>query len=138
MERARLVEDRERETCDLLRVFGKVVAPLGQLDGTAAPDVRDAIDLRDLLLVAPDVVDDEPFTQRQVAERDVLGVQAAKDRVDEHGTRHHEVRAARVEAGHSETLLEIEVGHILPQPANLFCRHAQVAQLRRWRTAGRR
>ena len=35
----------------MLRVARDVVAPLGQLDGAAAPHVGDAIDLRNLSLV---------------------------------------------------------------------------------------
>ena len=78
--RARLIEQREREPRDLLRVLGPVVAALGELDDAAAPDVGIAIGLRDLLAVARDVVEDEPFAQRQVAERDLVGAEPPQDR----------------------------------------------------------
>ena len=56
---------------DLLRVLGPVVAALGQLEDAAAADVGIAIGLRDLLAVPRDVVEHQPFAQRQIAERDL-------------------------------------------------------------------
>jgi hypothetical protein len=49
---ARLIEQRDRQPCDLLRMLGPVVAALGQLEDAATPDVGVAIGLRDLLAVA--------------------------------------------------------------------------------------
>ena len=40
---ARLIEQRQREPRDVLRVLRLVAAPLGQFDGAAPPDVRVAI-----------------------------------------------------------------------------------------------
>ena len=74
---ARLVEQREREPRDLLRVLRPVVAALGELDDAAAPDVGIAIGLRDLLAVPRDVVEHQPFAQRQIAQRDLARRRAA-------------------------------------------------------------
>ena len=87
-----------RQPRDLLRVLRPVVAALGQLDDAAAPDVGIAIGLRDLLAVPRDVVEDEAFAQRQVAERDLVGAEPAEDRVEQDRAGHREVRAPRVEA----------------------------------------
>ena len=72
VDRARLIEQRDREPRDVLRVFGPVVAPLGELEHAPPPHVRIAVRLRDLLAVARDVVEDEPLTQRQIAQRDFI------------------------------------------------------------------
>ena len=68
---ARLIEQRDREPRDLLRVLGPVVAALGELEDAAAADVGIAIGLRDLLAVPRDVVEHQPFAQRQIAQRDL-------------------------------------------------------------------
>ena len=106
---ARLVEQRHRQPRDLLRVLRPVVAALGELDDAAAPDVGVAIGLRDLLAVPRDVVEDEPFAQRQVAERDLVGAEPAqRSRRAGSRRRRREVGAPRLEAGHAQPLLEIE------------------------------
>ena len=46
--RARLVEERQRQPHDLLRMLRVVVAALRQLERAAPPDVGNAVDLRDL------------------------------------------------------------------------------------------
>ena len=106
VDRARLVEQRERKARHLLRVDGVVVAPLGQLDGAAAADVGNLVDLRDLPLVAPDVVEDEALAQREIAERQLLGAETPQDRVEQDGAGDHQVGAAWIQAGHGQSLLE--------------------------------
>jgi len=59
MDRARLVEEDEREARDLSGVLRPVIAALGQLDDAAAPHIGVAVGLRDLLAMARDVVEDE-------------------------------------------------------------------------------
>ena len=51
----------------------------------------------DVSPVAPDIVEDQPFAQRQIAERELLGTQPAQDGVDQDGTRDREVGATRIE-----------------------------------------
>ena len=131
---ARLVEQRRRQPRDLLRVLGPVVAPLGQLDDAAAADVGIAIGLRDLLAVPRDVVEDQPFAQRQVAERDLGGAEPAEDRVEEDRAGDREVGAPRIEARHAQALLEIERGERLAHAAQLLGGDAAVAQRRADRT----
>jgi hypothetical protein len=63
-----LIEDRQRQPCDLLRVLGPVAAPLAELDHAAAAHVGIAIDLCDLFPVPRDVIEDHALAQRQVAE----------------------------------------------------------------------
>ncbi len=60
---ARLVEQRRRQPRHLLRVFGPVVAPLGQLDDAALADVRIPIRLRNFFSVLRDVIEDQPFSE---------------------------------------------------------------------------
>ena len=80
-----LVEQAHRHPRHLTRVLGPVVAALAQLLDAAAADVGVALDGGDVLPVAADVVEDQPFAQRQVAERDLLGAEPAQDRVEQHG-----------------------------------------------------
>ena len=83
-----------------------VVAPLSQLDRAAAPHVRNRVDALDPPLVASHVVEDQPFAQRQVAEREFLSAKPPEDRVQQHGARDHQVGAARVETGQQQPLLD--------------------------------
>src|SRR6185436_2303612 len=69
---ARLIEEAQRDPGDLLRVLGPVAAALAELDDAAPPDVGVALDLLDLRAVAVDVVEHQPFTQRQVAEGELF------------------------------------------------------------------
>ena len=79
---ARLVEDGQREPRDLLRVLRPVAAALAELDDAAAADVGIALDLADARAVAVDVVEDEAFAQREVAERELVGAEPPDDRVE--------------------------------------------------------
>ena len=80
---AGLIEDGERELGDLLGVVGPVAAPFGQLDRAAAAHVGIALDLADARAVAMDVVEDEAFAQRQVAQGEFIGAEPPEDRVEE-------------------------------------------------------
>jgi hypothetical protein len=57
MDCARLIEERKREPYDLIRVLGVVAAALGEFERAPAPHVRNAIDLRDLAPVPPNVIE---------------------------------------------------------------------------------
>jgi hypothetical protein len=81
--RLQAVEHGERKTRDLLGVRREIVAPLGQLDHAAAPDVGIAIDGANVPGVALDVIEHEPLAQREIAKRDLVGAQALEDRVKE-------------------------------------------------------
>ena len=50
---------------------------------------------RNLAFVSPDVVEDDPLAQREVAERDVLGAEPLQDGVDQDGSGDHEIRLLR-------------------------------------------
>ena len=58
-----LVEERDRQARNLVCVLRPVVAALSQLEHAAATDVGIPIRLDDLLPVACDVIEDEPFAQ---------------------------------------------------------------------------
>src|SRR6185295_2785111 len=79
VDRPRLIEQRHRQPGDVVRVIRPVVAALGELDDAAAPDVGVAVDLRDLLPVAGDIVEDHALAQRQIAERDFRRPQPAQE-----------------------------------------------------------
>src|SRR5581483_9662093 len=61
VERARLIEERQREARDLVRVLRPEVAALGEFEHAAPANIGIAIRLRDLFAVARDVVEDEAF-----------------------------------------------------------------------------
>jgi hypothetical protein len=73
VDRARLIEEADRETRDVLRMLRPVVAAFRQLEDAAAADVGVAIGLGDFLAVPRDVVQHQPLAQRQVAKRDFVG-----------------------------------------------------------------
>jgi len=100
-----LVEQHRRESCDLLRVLGPVVAPFGELEHAPSAYIRVPIGLRDLLPMPRNVVEDEAFAQRQVAECDVGRAEPPDDRVQQNAARHCKIGATRLESRHSEPLL---------------------------------
>ena len=63
MNRAGLIEEREREPHDLIGVVCVIVAALGKLQRAPAPYVRDAVDLCDLAAVSPNVVEDRALRE---------------------------------------------------------------------------
>jgi hypothetical protein len=79
-----LIEDAQREPRHLLRVFGPVAAPLAEFDDAAAADVGVALDLTDSGAVPPHVIEDEPFAQREIAQRQIVRPEAAQNRIEEH------------------------------------------------------
>ena len=135
VDRSRLVEEGQGEPRHLTCVLRKVVAPLGELDCAATPDVGNAVDLSDLPPVASNVVEDETFAECQVAERQLLGAQAPQNRIEQHRTGNHEVGASRIQAGHRETLFKVELDDFLAQSAELLGGDTKVADLRRRRAA---
>ena len=133
MNRPRLVEQRDREPRNLLRVLRRKVAPLRELENAATPDVGITVRLRDLASVPRDVVEHQPFTQRQITQREVGCAQAPEDLVEQNRAGDRKVGAARLEAGHTEPFLEFERSEFFAQPANLLGRNAAIAE----RAAGR-
>ena len=61
VDRARLIEERHRETRHLAGMFRPVVAALAQLDDAAPPHVGIAVGLGDLLAVPRDVIEHQAF-----------------------------------------------------------------------------
>jgi hypothetical protein len=138
MDRARLIEDTGREARNLLRVLRPVVASLSELVDAAPADVRIALRLHDFLPMAGDVIQHDPFAQRQVAERDVVGAEPAQQLVEEHHAGHREVGAARLQSGHAQTVVEIERHQFFSRPSDLLGRDATVPERRPQRQTVRR
>ena len=113
----------------MLRVHGEVVAPFGELDRAAPPHVGNAIDLRNLPLVPAYVVEDQPFPERQVAERQLVGAEPAKDRVEEDRAGDDEVRAPGIESRHLQPALESR------SQTSLRTRRSCLAEMRRFRSS---
>jgi len=60
---AGLVEQRDRQSRDLLSMLGPVIAPLREFEDASSPHVGIAVGLRDFLAVTRDVIEDETFAQ---------------------------------------------------------------------------
>jgi hypothetical protein len=101
----RLVEERHGDPCHLAGVLRPVVAPLGELDDAPAADVGVAVCLRNLFAVPRDVVEDESFSQREIAQRDFVGSQPLENRVEQDRPRGRQIGATGIEAGNAEPLL---------------------------------
>src|SRR5262249_7557047 len=80
----RLIKNAQRQACDLLRMLGPVAAAFAEFDDAATSDVGVALDLANAGAIAVDVVEDEAFAKREVAEREITGAEAAQDRVEQH------------------------------------------------------
>lgn len=127
--RARLIEQCQSQLRHLRGMLRPVMTPLGQLDRAPAPDVRIAVDLRNLFPVAPDVVQDQSLAKSQIAERELVGSQRADDRVEQDGARHDQVGATRIEPRNLQPLLNADVHHPLAKPMELLGRDTQVPQI---------
>src|SRR5262245_17330899 len=125
---ARLVEEGDREPGHLLRVLGPVVAPLRQFVHASPPDVRIAIRLRDFLAVPGDVVEHQPLAQRQIAQRQLVGSQAAQQFVEENRAGDSEVAAARLEPRHAQPLVEVQRDELLAHVVDLLGGDAAIAE----------
>ena len=130
VDRARLIEEADGEPRDVLRVLRPVVAALGQLEDAAAADVGVAVGLRDFLAVPRDVVEHQPFAQRQIAQRDLVGAEPPQNLVDEDRAGDREVGAPRLEPRHAQPLLEIERDELLADAPDLLRGEPAVAQRR--------
>src|SRR6185503_21352831 len=65
--------------------------------------------------VAMDVVENQPFTQRKIAKRQVFSSEATKNRVEEHGAADVQIRPSRIEARHVKPLLDVRGDEPLAQ-----------------------
>ena len=94
VDRPGLVEYGQRELRDVARVRGGIPAAFTQFDDAAAADVRVTLDLPDGRGVAVNVIEDQPLAQRQVAQRDVVGAEAAQHAVEQHRAGDRNIGAA--------------------------------------------
>jgi hypothetical protein len=124
----RLIEERDRDTRDLLGVLGPVVAALGQFDDAALADVGVAIGLRDLLAVTRDVIEHQPFAQGEIAESQIGRPKALEDRVQQNRAGDREVCPPGLEAGLAQPLLKIDGHEGLPDPMDLLRGNASVSE----------
>jgi len=136
VDRSRLVEDREGQPGDVPGVVRPVAAALGQLDGAPPPDIGVPLGPRDLPPVAPDVVEDQPLPQGQIAQGQIGGAEPPDDRVQQHGAGHDQVGAPRIEAGKLEPLGDVEADHLLAEPVQLPGGDPEVAQFLRRPASG--
>src|SRR5437867_2314588 len=125
---ARLLEEGDGEPRHLVGMLRPEIAALGELDDAAAADVGVTIRLRDLLAVPRDVIEDQSFAQRQIAERQLGCAETAHDRVEQDRAGHRQIRAARLEARNVQPFLEIDVDDLLAGAAQLLGRDAAAAQ----------
>jgi hypothetical protein len=130
MHASRLIEDGDGQTRHLARVLGPVVTSLSQLDHTAAANVWISIDLRDFFSMPGDVVEHQAFTQRQVAQGDLVCTQAPENGIKQHGPGHREIGTAGFESSQTESLVERQIQQLLLDATDLFGRHAPVAERR--------
>ena len=124
--RPRLVEERERQTRNLLGVLRPIVAALTKLDHASPPDVGILIGLSDFLPMAGDVIEDETFPKREIAQRDLLSAKPAEQRVEKNGSGYRQVRAPRIKPRHSKALGQIEMHQATPDAMQLLRAHAPV------------
>ena len=128
--RARVIEESDRQPRHLLRVLGPEVAALGQLEDAPPPDIGVAIGLRDLLAVARDVVEDESLAQGQVAQRDLVGAETAENLIEQNRAGHREVGAAWLEPRDAQPLFEIQRHQLLARAAQRLGADAATAERR--------
>jgi hypothetical protein len=126
-----LIEQRRSQPGHLLRVLWPVAASLAQLDDTSPADVGILVDLGNVLPVARDVVEDKPFSQRVVTERELLCAKLAQDRIEQHRPRNKEIDAPRIDGRQLEALVDVLLEHGLSEPVHRLARDAKIAHLGR-------
>jgi hypothetical protein len=126
---ARLIEDTQRQLRDLLRVLRPVPTPFTELDDAAASHVGISFDLPDPGAVAMDVVEDEPFAQRKIAQCEFVCPQPADDSFEQNHARDGEIRPPRIHGGQAQALLDICFDGPIAQPAKRFGADAAIAKL---------
>ena len=109
-------------------MLGRVAASLSQSDDTSPTLVGIPVYRRDGAAIAIDVVEHQPFAQREVAEHELFGAKPLEDRVEHDRARDDEIRPAWIEAGQMQALVEIELDEALAQPVNESSRNTPVAQ----------
>lgn len=112
---AGLIEDAESQPRDLLRMLRPITATLPEFDHTPPPHVRVALDLSDAGAVPVDIVEHEPFAEREIAEGQVFRSEAAQNRVEQHRTGDVQVRTARIESIHLQPFLDVGFDQTLSQ-----------------------
>lgn len=111
-----LVKYLQRQPGDLLGMVRQVVAALAEFDDAAPADVGIPFDLLDMGAVPLDVVEDEPFAQGVVAQRELFDTEFLEQRVEQHGPGHGQVGAFRVEPRHLQALDERRPRQLTAQP----------------------
>jgi hypothetical protein len=125
-----LVEERHGDPCHLAGVLRPVVAAFGELDHAAPPDVGVAVGLSDLLAVPCDVIEDQPLSQREIAQRDLVGPQPLEDGVEQYRSGRGEIGTAGIQTGNPEPLFHGQRDELLAHPMQVLRRDAPVAHRR--------
>src|SRR6476620_3580182 len=128
-----LIENAERQPRHLLRMLRPVSAPFTQLDDAAAAHVGITLDLADARAVSVNVIEHETFAQRKIAQRQVFGTEAAKNRVEEYRARDGQVGSARIQPRHVQALFNIRFDEPLPQPMHRLRADALISDVLRRR-----
>jgi hypothetical protein len=113
---AGLIENAQGEPRNLLRVLRPVAAALAELEHAATPYVRISLHLAYPRAVTVNVVEDQPFAKREIAQCQVLGPQPAQDRVEQHRSGDAQVSTPRIQAGDSQPLFDVRCDEALAQP----------------------
>ncbi len=96
---AGLVEDREGEPRDVMRVGLGVVAASRELHHAAPSLIGELVDELDAGTILGDVVGDDALAERGLAERRVIRARELEDRAQQHRARDDRIGAPRVEPG---------------------------------------
>jgi len=105
-----LIEHRQAQLRDVARVIRRVAAAFTELDDASAANVGITIHLSDVPAVALNVVEHQPFTQREIAECQFVRTKTAQYRVQKNGSRDDDVGPTRIETCDVQPGLEIQFG----------------------------
>src|SRR4029079_15933750 len=119
---------------DLLRMLRPVTAAFSQLDDAEPANVGITLDLADPRTVAVNVVEHEPFSQSEIAERQVFGAESAHDRVEQNRSSDAEICPSRIHAGHVKAFLDVHFHRPFPQPMNRLRADALISDVLRRRS----
>ena len=135
--RARLIEQSQRQPRHLLRVLGPVIAALGQLDDAAPADIGIPIRLSDLFAVLGDVIEDHSFSEREIAQGDLGCIEPPQQFVQQDDAGDGQIGAPWLESGDAHPLFDVQRDDRLAQAPHLLGRNPAAAQRRVGGTAFR-
>ncbi len=82
--------------------------------------------------IAADVIEDQPFAQRQIAQREIVGAEPAQDRIEQDRPGDREIGATRIQPRNLQPFLQVRGDQPLAQAMQRLGGQPPVAHFQRF------